>query len=163
MNCPGCEHGASRVLESRTSDAGDAMRRRRECLGCTLRFTTYERAELPVLWVTKQNGRQEPFDRTKVLRGLARACSKREVTAETLERLVATIERGLRSGRDHAVASSRVGELALDALAGVDHVAYVRFASVLRAFDGIDEFQAEVERVQRSEEDGGLATTAALT
>lgn len=147
MNCPRCEHQHSKVLESRVADAGDAMRRRRECLDCQFRYTTYERTEQPTLWVVKHDERQEPFERAKLLRGLIRACSKREVAIERLEALVIEIEAHLRSLHTKAVSSDQIGELALDGLRQLDHVAYVRFASVYRAFESIDEFHDELERM----------------
>lgn len=147
MICPRCDHDSARVLESRVTEAGDAMRRRRECLQCRYRFTTYERIELPPLWVSKHAGRHEPFDRDKLIRGIARACSKRNVSSERLESLVTDIERRLRAEHTKTVTSDHIGELALACLADVDHVAYVRFASVYRAFDNVDEFHAELARI----------------
>jgi transcriptional repressor NrdR len=135
------------VLESRVADAGDAMRRRRECLECAHRMTTYERVEQPALWVAKHDGRQEPFDRAKLLRGLVHACSKRDVQIERLEALVVDIETQLRAMHVKAVDSGQLGELALAGLYEVDRVAYVRFASVYRAFETVDEFHAELERI----------------
>ncbi len=140
MYCPRCEHQHSRVLESRVADNGDAMRRRRECLDCEFRFTTYERTEQPVLWVRKHAGASEVFDRAKLLRGLIRACSKRNVASERLESLVIQIEASLRALHVKEVDSDQIGELALEGLYRIDHVAYVRFASVYRAFDSIEEF-----------------------
>jgi transcriptional repressor NrdR len=136
-------------LESRASDAGDAMRRRRECLDCETRFTTYERIEQPVLWVAKAGGRTEQFDAAKLLRGLVRACSKRAVQSERLEALVLQIEAQLRADHGSTVTSDQIGELALEGLAAIDHVAYVRFASVYRAFDSVHEFHNELERFVR--------------
>jgi transcriptional repressor NrdR len=147
LNCPGCDHQHSRVLESRVAEAGDAMRRRRECLECGARFTTYERVEQAPLWVSKHDGSQEPFDRAKLLGGLVRACNKRDVQTERLEALVIEIEATLRRRQSKAVASDAIGELALEGLFGIDLVAYVRFASVYRAFEDIDEFHAELERI----------------
>lgn len=150
MNCPRCEHTTSRVLESRVTDAGDAMRRRRECLECSNRFTTYERIEMQPLWIAKSNGTTEQFDREKLLRGLARACNKRNVQIERLEALVIEIEAALRSEYGKDVTSDAIGERALDALRRIDDVAYVRFASVYRAFENIDEFQLELDRMERT-------------
>lgn len=128
------------MLESRVADNGDAMRRRRECLDCEFRFTTYERTEQPVLWVRKHDGASEVFDRAKLVRGLIRACSKRDVASERLESLVIQIEASLRALHVKEVDSDQIGELALEGLYRIDHVAYVRFASVYRAFDSIEEF-----------------------
>lgn len=130
------------------------MRRRRECLDCTFRFTTYERVELPVLWVAKHDGATEPFDRAKLLRGLVRACSKRNVAHERLESLVIGIEAALRNLHVKEVDSDEIGERALEGLHSIDHVAYVRFASVYRAFDSVEEFHAVLERCDQ----GGQVT-----
>lgn len=141
-----CGHQHSRVLESRVADAGDAMRRRRECLSCSARYTTYERVELPALWVAKHgDSAVEQFDSEKLLRGLVRACSKRAVPSERLEALVIDIESRLRSLHTKTVTSDQIGELALEGLWHVDHVAYVRFASVYRAFDSIEEFHSVID------------------
>lgn len=146
MYCPRCEHQHSRVLESRVADNGDAMRRRRECLDCEFRFTTYERTEQPVLWVRKHDGASEVFDRAKLVRGLIRACSKRDVASERLESLVIQIEASLRALHVKEVDSDQIGELALEGLYRIDHVAYVRFASVYRAFDSIEEFHGVLQQ-----------------
>ena len=148
MQCTKCGHQHSRVLESRVADAGDAMRRRRECLSCAFRFTTYERIEQPTLWVAKHGENQagEVFEREKLLRGLTRACSKRSVPIERLEALVIEIENRLRGLHVKEVTSDQIGELALEGLWHIDHVAYVRFASVYRAFDSIEEFHSVLER-----------------
>lgn len=163
LNCPRCEHQHSKVLESRIADAGDAMRRRRECLDCAFRFTTYERVELPPLWVAKHDGAQEPFARQKLLQGLVRACNKRDVPEERLEALVIEIETTLRRRHTKAVTSDDIGELALEGLLSIDHVAYVRFASVYRAFDSIDEFHSELERIANAAQHGGSAPAFATT
>lgn len=147
MNCPRCEHQNSKVLESRVTDAGDAMRRRRECLDCRLRYTTYERVELPTLLVAKHTGEHEAFDRAKLMQGLVRACNKRDVPLERLEALVLEIEGALRKRQTRTISSEEIGELALEGLLRLDQVAYVRFASVYRAFDDIDEFHQELDRI----------------
>jgi len=136
------------VLESRVADAGDAMRRRRECLSCSFRYTTYERIEQPALWVAKHgdNPAGEVFEREKLVRGLTRACSKRNVPIERLEVLVIEIEDRLRALHVKEVTSDQIGELALEGLWHIDRVAYVRFASVYRAFDSIEEFHSVLER-----------------
>jgi len=123
------------------------MRRRRECLVCGFRYTTYERVELPALVVDKHTGEQEAFNRSKLLSGLSRACNKRDVPLERLEALVIEIETTLRKRHGRSVSSDEIGELALEGLLPLDHVAYVRFASVYRAFDNIDEFQQELDRI----------------
>jgi transcriptional repressor NrdR len=143
------------VLESRVTEAGDATRRRRECQSCEHRFTTYERAEVPTLWVEKLDGRQEPFNNRKLLASLVPACGKR-VSTERLEQLVKDIESSLRESHNTQVTSSQVGDQVLVALADLDGIAYVRFAAVYRAFADFDEMRAEIDRVT-----AGVATAAA--
>ncbi|MCW2925046.1 MAG: Transcriptional repressor nrdR, partial [Thermoleophilia bacterium] len=152
MNCPACGGQNSKVLESRIADSGDAMRRRRECLDCAQRVTTYERIEQPQLWVTKQDGRQEPFDAAKLLRGLAIACSKRDVDAARLEELAAAVERDLRdeAGAARSVTSDRVGELALAGLVGIDEAAAIRFASVIERAESLEGFREVLDRMAAS-------------
>lgn len=146
MNCERCEHGETKVLESRVTEEGEVVRRRRECLNCRYRFTTYERVERRPLWVVKRDGSTQPFERSKLLHGLVRACSKRDVPAERLEALVIEIETALRA-RNSSAASDEIGELALAGLRQIDDVAYVRFASVYHAFDRVEEFQGELEKL----------------
>jgi transcriptional repressor NrdR len=145
MICPACGVGETRVLESRMSDAGEAIRRRRECLECHARFTTFERLEQSTVWVVKRDGSRQPFDRSKLLRGLERACAKRPVALETVERIVAAVEAGFRSDGLSEVPSEAIGEAALLQLRELDGVAYIRFASVYRSFETPDEFQNELE------------------
>ena len=145
MICPACGDGETRVLESRVSDAGEAIRRRRECLDCHARFTTFERLEQSALWVVKRDGSRQPFDRSKLLRGLERACVKRPVALELVERIVAAVEAGFRSDGLSEVPSEAIGEAALLHLRELDGVAYIRFASVYRSFETPDEFQNELE------------------
>ena len=145
MICPACGVGETRVLESRVSDAGEAIRRRRECLECHARFTTFERLEQSALWVVKRDGSRQPFDRSKLLRGLERACVKRPVALELIERIVAAVEAGFRSDGLSEVPSEAIGEAALLHLRELDGVAYIRFASVYRSFETPDEFQNELE------------------
>jgi transcriptional repressor NrdR len=147
MNCPGCGGHNSKVLESRIADAGDAMRRRRECLDCAERFTTYERIEQPALWVSKQDGRQEQFCADKLLRGLAIACSKRDVDAALLEQLVANVEAQLREGGTKEVTSDQVGELALAGLVRIDEAAAIRFASVIERAESLAGFRQVLDRM----------------
>jgi transcriptional repressor NrdR len=147
MICPSCGDGETRVLESRMSDAGEAIRRRRECLDCHARFTTFERFEQSVLWVVKRDGGRQPFDRAKLLRGLERACVKRPVALESIERIVAAVEAGFRSDGGE-IPSRAIGEAALRHLRALDGVAYIRFASVYRSFETPDEFQRELESLE---------------
>lgn len=145
MNCPFCGGLDSKVIDSRASEEGNAIRRRRECLVCQKRFTTYERIEEAPLMVIKKDGRREPFDRAKVLNGLVKACEKRPVAYATLEKLVNTVERELRNHMEQEVASTVVGELIMEGLKSVDEVAYVRFASVYRQFKDLGDLMHELQ------------------
>ena len=164
MNCPSCGGHNSKVLESRIADAGDAMRRRRECLaeGCAERFTTYERIEQPPLHVTKHDGRIEQFTTAKLLRGLAIACSKRDIPAERLEVLAADVEARLRAeaGRRGEVTSDRVGELALDGLVRIDEAAAIRFASVIQRAESLAGFRQLLDRMAAAASGGKAAAVA---
>ncbi len=135
-------------MDSRDSEAGDAIRRRRECLCCERRYTTYERVEEVPLVIVKRDGREEVFSRTKLLNGLLRATEKRDIPLERLERAVDDIESELRRVRGRRVSTQVVGERALRQLREIDKVAYVRFASVYRAFEDIEEFQQELVRLE---------------
>lgn len=145
MICTICGHEDTRVLESRLAEGGEAIRRRRECLECRSRFTTFERGEEPPLWVVKRDGDRQLFDRGKLLRGLERACTKRPVAGEQVETVALRVEAELRSDGGREVASGEIGEAALRHLRELDGVAYVRFASVYRQFDDVEEFQAELD------------------
>lgn len=145
MKCPYCSHIDTRVLESRPTDEGAAIRRRRECLACGERFTSYERIETIPLMVIKKDARREPFDRNKVLQGLITACEKRAIPMATLERVVTDIEQMLRNELEHEVSSHAIGELVMEALRSIDQVAYVRFASVYREFRDIKQFHDELD------------------
>jgi transcriptional repressor NrdR len=147
MNCPFCEHGETKVVDSRVAGKG-AIRRRRECLVCSQRFTTFERVEESPLYVIKRDGSRQPFDRGKLLAGLARACVKRPVSVEQVERAAVTIEATLRNGVRDEVDARRIGEEALRVLRDLDRVAYVRFASVYRDFQDVDEFKRELVRLE---------------
>ena len=140
MQCPFCQHPNNRVLESRSAESGRSIRRRRECLECQRRFTTYERIEYVPITVIKQSGDRESFDRSKVLRGIVRACEKTGVTANTLDSLVDDIEAELQQRARREVESHEIGELVLKRLKTVSEVAYIRFASVYRQFQGIEDF-----------------------
>lgn len=147
MRCPLCSFDSTRVVDSRLSEPGDAVRRRRECAGCGGRFTTYERAEAVSLGVRKRGGTREAYDRQKLLGGLLRAATKRPVTVPELEAVADAIEAQVRRDGGETDAE-RIGEHALRALIGLDHVAAIRFASVYRNFDGLDDFEAELRRLE---------------
>ncbi len=147
MKCPYCTYEESKVIDSRPTDEGERIRRRRECLKCGKRFTTYEIIEtVPVIVIKKDKSRQ-PFDRNKLLGGLIRACGKRPVSLEVLENMVDEIEGILQNSMDREVSSSVIGSLALEKLKETDEVAYVRFASVYRDFQDIDSFMKELEQL----------------
>lgn len=152
MYCPFCEHGATKVVDSRLGGAG-AVRRRRECLLCGQRFTTFERLEYVPLTVVKRDGARQPFDRGKLLAGLRRACAKRAVPAADVERAAADVEARLRNGVRDEISSAEIGEHALAALRALDGVAYVRFASVYRDFRDVAEFTRELRRLEGRDED----------
>ena len=147
MHCPFCGDGDSQVVDSRLSEAGDAVRRRRRCRVCDRRFTTYERYDQGPLYIRKRRGGREPFDRAKLLAGLERAAIKRPVEREQLEAVVDRIVAELRA-RGGEPSADEVGELALRGLRALDAVAYVRFASVYRKFGDVAEFEAELERLE---------------
>ncbi len=140
MQCPFCQHPNNRVLESRSAESDRSIRRRRECLDCERRFTTYERIEYVPVTVIKQGGDRESFDRSKLLRGIITACGKTGVTAHSMDRIVDDIEAGLQHKAIREVTSEEIGELVLSHLKEVSEVAYVRFASVYRQFQGIRDF-----------------------
>jgi transcriptional repressor NrdR len=152
MQCPACQHTDSRVLESRSAEAGRSIRRRRECLSCSHRFTTYERVEFVPVTVLKRNGDRESFDRSKLLRGVVRACEKTGVTPARIEALVDEIESMLQQRQHREVTSAEIGELVLTHLQDLSEVAYIRFASVYRQFQGIRDFVDTLERLRRVEE-----------
>ena len=147
MNCPHCGAVDSRVVDSRDTDAKEAVRRRRECVVCGQRFTTYEKIEEIPITVVKRDGSTELFHPEKLLHGLTRACAKRSVPVERLQGVVSDIERELREGSVYEVSSERVGKMALERLQQVDLVAYVRFASVYRQFENVEEFKQELEQL----------------
>ncbi len=147
MHCPTCGCDESKVVDSRPSESNEAIRRRRECLRCGTRFTTYERREELPLVVVKRDGRREPFDRQKVMRGLVAATVKRDLDVAQLDALIDGVENGLRDRGVSEVASGDLGEMVLVRLRDIDRVAYVRFASVYRDFKDIDEFSEELRRL----------------
>lgn len=140
MRCPFCQHPDNRVLESRSAESGQSVRRRRECLQCNRRFTTYERIEFVPVTVIKRNDERESFDRSKLRRGIARACEKTGVEVAVIERMVDDIEAELQQRSDREVQSEEIGQLVLRRLQSINEVAYVRFASVYRQFQGIRDF-----------------------
>jgi transcriptional repressor NrdR len=147
MRCPFCQAIEDKVVDTRPSDNEQVIRRRRECVGCERRFTTYERIDEILPSVVKKDGRREPFDRAKVQIGLRRACSKRPVSMETIERTVDRIERDLQEGGEKEVPSSRIGDAVMAALRNIDDVAYVRFASVYRSFRDVAELMDELKEL----------------
>lgn len=148
MKCPYCQFLEDKVLDSRMIREGEAIKRRRECLQCGRRFTTYEHIEERRLLVVKKDGTREPFERSKVLRGLQLACRKRPVSAETLEQIADRIEAELYDRGENEVQAAVIGERVVEALRGVDPVAYVRFASVYRDFQDLTQFQELLERLK---------------
>lgn len=149
MKCPFCESNDIKVVDSRDTESQDAVRRRRECMRCQRRFTTYERIEEQPLTVIKRGGEREVFSRAKLLEGLLRACEKRRIETATLEGLIDEIVAGLRNEFKTEVPSAEIGERVLLKLKDLDKVAYVRFASVYRQFEDVEEFQRELSKLQR--------------
>jgi transcriptional repressor NrdR len=147
MRCPFCQHPDNRVLESRSTEAGQSIRRRRECLDCQRRFTTYERIEFVPITVIKQDGQRESFDRSKLLQGVVRACQKTGITAARLEALVDDIESELQQRTVREVSSHEVSELVLQQLRPISEVAYVRFASTCCQYQGIQDFVETLKTV----------------
>ena len=147
MRCPYCGADESKVIDSRPTEDGEKIRRRRECLACQKRFTTYEIIETLPLVVIKRDGSRQSFDRNKVMGGLIRACEKRPVPFSTLEKIAEEIEQTLQNEMDREVPSAKIGEMVMDRLKGVDEVAYVRFASVYRQFKDISTFMSELNKL----------------
>ena len=145
MRCPFCSAVEDRVVDTRPSDNDQVIRRRRECTGCGRRFTTYERVDEVLPLVIKKDGRREPFDRAKILAGLKKACSKRPVPIEDLEKAADRIERQLEESGEKEIPSTRIGDAGMAALRDIDDVAYVRFASVYRSFRDVNELMAELK------------------
>ena len=145
MKCPYCENEDSKVIDSRHTEDGRAIRRRRECEKCGRRFTTYEKIEEMILMVIKKDGSRQAFDRNKLLNGIIRACEKRPVSYAEMEKIVDDIERGLNNTMEKEVDSKLIGELVMEKLKDIDEVAYVRFASVYRQFTDVNTFVKEVE------------------
>ncbi|MBP7867422.1 MAG: transcriptional repressor NrdR [Acidobacteria bacterium] len=150
MKCPFCGHLGDKVVDSRESRNGDSTRRRRECLSCGRRFTSYERIEEIPLVVVKKDGRREVFDRGKILAGLMRACEKRPVSRSDLERFVEDVEAWMQENSDREIPTAEIGEKVMQRLHGLDKVAYVRFASVYREFKDVNEFLREIGEIFES-------------
>lgn len=147
MKCPFCSNQENKVIDSRLSKEGQVIRRRRECLGCARRFTTYERIEEIMPLIVKKDGSREAYDRSKIVAGINHACQKRPVTAEQIDGIVERVERRLQELGDREVTTILIGELVLKGLQELDDVAYVRFASVYRSFQNIDEFMTELRGI----------------
>ena len=147
MKCPYCAHLESKVVDSRPADEGSSIRRRRECLACRKRFTTYEIMESLPLMVIKRDGSRQAFDKNKLLGSMLKACEKRSVSMSTLERLAGEIEQSLQNEMEREVPSTEIGELVMERLKKVDEVAYVRFASVYRQFKDINTFMTELNKL----------------
>ncbi|MEN9465822.1 MAG: hypothetical protein RL217_2003 [Pseudomonadota bacterium] len=147
MHCPFCAHPDTKVIDSRLVADGEQIRRRRECISCGERFTTFESAELVMPRIIKQSGTREPFDENKLLSGIQRALEKRPVSIEDIDAAMTRIKQKLRATGEREVPSRTLGEWVMDELRQLDEVAYVRFASVYRSFKDLDEFRAEIERV----------------
>ncbi|MDD4980645.1 MAG: transcriptional regulator NrdR [Candidatus Omnitrophica bacterium] len=147
MKCPYCGYKEDKVVDSRSTAEESAVRRRRECLKCGKRFTTYEYIEEVSLLVIKKDGRREPFDRKKLLSGVAKACEKRPISTEKMEEIVTLVERALQKKSDREAPSSKIGELVMEKLKSLDDVAYVRFASVYRQFKDVGQFMVELKDI----------------
>ena len=147
MKCPYCAHPESKVVDSRPSDEGASIRRRRECLACEKRFTTYETVESLPMVVVKKDGSRQSFDRRKVLGGMIRACEKRPVPLAELEKIAEEIEQDLQNSMEREISTEAIGEKVMERLRNVDQVAYVRFASVYRQFKDIDTFMTELNKL----------------
>ncbi len=145
MKCPYCGYKEDKVVDSRSTAEESAVRRRRECLKCGKRFTTYEYVEEVSLMVIKKDGRREPFDRKKLLAGVMKACEKRPISMEKMEEVITQVERAIQKKSDREVSASRVGELVMEKLKTLDDVAYVRFASVYRQFKDVGQFMQELK------------------
>lgn len=162
MRCPFCDYPDSKVIDSRAAEEGNSIRRRRECLQCAKRFTTYEMVEDLPLRVVKKDGRRMAFDRTKILNGLMKACEKRPISLKTLEETTDKVEKELRNTMEREIPSRVIGEVLMKYLKELDHVAYVRFASVYREFTDIDNFMQELEALKNAKslaKDAKMPTT----
>jgi transcriptional repressor NrdR len=148
MKCPQCQYIESKVIESRDVAGGESIRRRRECLKCEHRYTTYERLERPTITVVKKDGTRQLYDRAKLVSGLQKACEKTTITGEQFEGIVSQIEKAIYDKADGQITSQQIGSIVMDTLAKANQVAYVRFASVYRNFTDIESFERELERIK---------------
>ncbi len=148
MKCPQCQHIESKVIESRDVAGGESIRRRRECLECEHRYTTYERLERPTITVVKKDGTRQLYDRAKLVAGLQKACEKTTITSEQFEGIVSQVEKAIYDQADGQITSQHIGSIVMDTLAKANQVAYVRFASVYRNFTDIESFEHELERIK---------------
>jgi len=153
MKCPACEYKETKVIDSRISSDGYAIRRRRECIKCSRRFTTYEYVEQVPLMVVKKDGRRQAFDRTKIVSGLVKACEKRPISIDRIERLTSEIEKDLQRKYDREVDAGIIGQMVMERLASLDEVAYVRFASVYRQFRDVNQFMKELKVILQKDKD----------
>ena len=151
MKCPSCGYSETKVIDSRLNTDGTSVRRRRECLQCEKRFTTYEYVEQGPLLVVKRDGRRQPFDRKKIIAGLMKACEKRPVSVDKMEEITGEIARAVQRKYDREVDSREIGELIMEKLAALDEVAYVRFASVYRQFRDVNQFMSELQGMLKKE------------
>ncbi|MDK2901527.1 MAG: transcriptional repressor NrdR [Thermosediminibacterales bacterium] len=147
MKCPYCGFNESRVIDSRPTEEGTAVRRRRECLDCQQRFTTYEKIEEVPLIVIKKDGSREIFKREKILKGIIKACEKRPISLKTLEKVADDVEKELKNTMEREITSEQIGEMVMEYLKDIDEVAYVRFASVYREFKDVNTFMEELKKI----------------
>jgi transcriptional repressor NrdR len=156
MNCPSCRYAETKVIDSRLNTEGTSVRRRRECLACHKRFTTYEYVEHVPLMVVKKDSRRQPFDRNRLMSGIVKACEKRPVSVDQIEQIVEEIERTVQLKYDREVESKEIGEMIMKKLSGLDEVAYVRFASVYRQFRDVNQFMSELQNILGKTKKGKL-------
>ena len=156
MKCPFCGYGDSKVLDTRPTDEGNTIRRRRECLNCQKRFTTYEKIEQSPIMVIKKDGNRQAFDREKIIRGMIKSCEKRPVSAADIEEAVNNIEKKIENSMKKEISSLEVGEMVMEELKDLDEVSYVRFASVYREFKDLQSFVDELENFVKKKNEYGL-------
>ncbi len=153
MKCPYCGYDDSKVIDSRPTDDNESIRRRRECVKCGRRFTTYEQVESFPILVIKKDGKREPFDKSKLRNGIVKACQKRPVSADEIEKAVTEIEQAIRNSFEREISTQALGEMVMDKLKSLDEVAYVRFASVYRQFKDVNSFYVELKKLVKNEDD----------